>query len=111
MNATLSFLLSARSAAAVVEDGHVWPERVILKYHGGAAPMRRHLVDALVVYVDAAFVRLVKAGNHAQERRLAAAARTKKRGKGSAWNLERDVVYGDDAPEFLCDIVEAEMRG
>ena len=32
-------------------------------------------------------------------------------GTSAVRNLKDDVIYGDDAPKFFCDVVETEMRG
>ena len=57
----------------VVGDGHVRIERVVLEHHGDVALFRRQIVDHPVADADFARGDVLKAGDHPQQRRFAAA--------------------------------------
>ena len=53
--------------------GEMREDGIALKDHADITPMRRQIVDALVIKSDLAAFYAVEAGDHAQQRRLAAA--------------------------------------
>ena len=65
--------------------------------------MPRHV---LAVEHDAAGGRLVEAGEHAQQRRLAAAGGTEQREELALVDDQRQIVDGDEVAEPLGDVVE-----
>ena len=54
--------------------------------------MRQHLRDVAAIQQDAALVRRLEAGEHAQQRGLAAAARPEQREELAGRDIERDAV-------------------
>ncbi len=54
-------------------DGHVRIQRVVLEHHRDVALFRRHIIDDAVADPDFAAGDVFKAGDHAQQGRLAAA--------------------------------------
>ncbi len=69
----------AQPEGHVVAHRHVGPQRVAREHHADAALLRRHRVDGRVVHHDAAGVGPREAGEHAQERGLAAAGGAEQR--------------------------------
>ena len=82
--------LGARHARAlqserdVVAHGKMRKQRVVLEHHVDRTLVRQHLRDVLAVQQDAALVRRLEAGEHPQQRGLAAAARAEQREKFAA---------------------------
>ena len=74
----------------VLAHRHVRIERVVLEHHGDVAFLRRHVVDALGADTDLAAADLFQAGDHAQERRLAAARRANERRYLTARKIHRN---------------------
>ena len=72
---TRGSVLDAQPERHVLEHAHVRVERVALEHHRDVALGRRQLRDVAAVDQDRAGGRLLEAGDHAQRRRLAAAAR------------------------------------
>ena len=56
-------------------DRHMRIKRIGLEHHGDAALVGRHVVDALAVKDEVALVDAFEAGDHPQQRGLAAAGR------------------------------------
>src|SRR4029453_13097793 len=65
--------------------------------------------DRLVAEVDRPLGRLLEAADHAQRRSLAAARRAEQREEAAAFDLEREVVDGDDVVEALRDVFEPDV--
>ena len=63
----------------VVAHVEMRKQRVVLEHHVDGPLMRQHLRDVLAAEQDAALVRRLEAGEHAQQRGLAAAARAQQR--------------------------------
>ena len=73
---------------------------------------RRQADDVLAADQDLACRRILVAGDHAQDRGLAAAGRPEQAAIGAVGNLEIDAVDGlDDAVEALDDAGELDMAG
>src|SRR5262249_4508504 len=85
----------------VLPDGHVLEGGVVLEDHSDSARPRRQVRDVVVTQRDLAGVGLVKAGDHAQERRLAAAARAEKSRQRPLRNRDGDIIERDELPEPL----------
>ena len=75
----------------------------MLEDEADAAVLRRHPGRVLAEDDHLARVGLLEAGDHAQQGRLAAAARAEQRGQGARRHLERDVVEGGEVAEALRD--------
>ena len=76
----------------VVADGEMRKQRVGLEHHRGAPLDRRHSCDILAADHDLACGRLLVAGDHPQNRRLAATGRSEKAAIGAVGNLQIDAV-------------------
>ena len=84
--------------------------RVVLEDEADAALLRRHAGRVLAGDEDLAGVGLLEPGDHAQQRRLAAAARAEQRGQRAGRDLERDVVERDEVAEPLRDCAATMLR-
>ena len=87
----------------VVVNRHVGEERVLLKDHVHFAVIRRNRGHVFALQNDAAFVRHLEAGDHAEGRRLAAPARAEQREELALADRDRDVLHGSGFPETLAD--------
>ena len=72
--------------------------------------MRQHLRDVLAVEQDAALVRRLEAGEHPQQRGLAATAGTEQREKLPGPDVERQPIHRPDRAELLHHRVDAQQR-
>ena len=108
--------LCARHAGALQAEGDVVPhrqmrkQRVVLEHHVDRAQMRRHLRDVLAAEQDAALVRRLETGEHAQQRGLAAAARAEQRKKLPGADIQRQPVHRAEIAERLADPLDAQQR-
>ncbi|MGF6416251.1 hypothetical protein OKW37_008010 [Paraburkholderia sp. MM5482-R2] len=75
----------------VLRNGHVRKQRVALKHHAGIALVGCEPRDLGVADPDFAVARLDEARDHAQRRRLAAAARAEERDQFALGDIERHV--------------------
>src|SRR5439155_5943777 len=92
----------------VLEGGHVLEEADVLERAADAAlgdRMWRLAGDVLAVEDDPAGRRLVDAGQHVEERRLAGAVRPDQRDDRAARDREVDVVRRDETAELLPDLL------
>ena len=103
-----AFLLQAEGD--VVLDRHVRKQRVGLEHHVDRAPVGRDAFHVLAVEHDAARRRLVEAGEHAQQRRLAAARGAEQREELALVDDQRQVVDGDEIAELLGDVLKRDIR-
>src|ERR671936_380134 len=88
----------------VLKGRHLLEEANVLKRASDTAlrnRMRWKAGDVLVVENDASARRLVDAGEHVEERRLASAVRPDQADRRLARNCEVDVVDGEQSAEFL----------
>ena len=85
-------------------------QRVALEHHVDGALMRRDLRDILAVEQNAAGVGRLEAGQHSQQRGLAAAARTEQREELAGVDVERQRVDRAKPAECLDDRVNAQER-
>ena len=72
--------------------------------------MRQHLGDVLAAEQDAALVRRLEAGEHAEQRGLAAAAGPQQRKELAGPDVERDAVDGTEVAERLGHALDAQQR-
>ena len=109
-HALLDFVLRAalqpQAEGDVVPERQVREERVVLEDRVHAALVRRHGGHVLAVEENAARVRPFEAGQHAQERRLAAPARPEEREELAPFHVESDVVHGRHGPEAFRHALE-----
>ena len=85
-------------------------QRVILEHHVHGALVRQHMSDVPAIKQDAAFVRRLETGEHAQKRSLAAAARAQQREKLAGPHIQRDVVDRAKIAELFRDAFDAQQR-
>ena len=93
----LRHLAQLQAEAEVVAHRHVRVERVVLEHHRDVALARLHVGDVGVADRDRAVGDLLEAGDHPQQRRLAAAGRADQHHELAVRDLERDLVDGLDA--------------
>src|SRR5262249_29582168 len=86
---------------AVLEDGHVAPQRVVLEHHPHVPRVGGDVVHAPVIAGDGPRVRPVEAGDRTEQGGVAAAGRTEEREERTGRDLERDGVGGGDGAEAL----------
>src|SRR5205814_1667719 len=83
---------------------HVLERGVVLEDHADAAGPRRPLGHVVVPDQHVAAVGALEAGDHSQQRRLAAAARAEQGGQRAFGDRHRDVVERGEAVEALRDV-------
>ena len=76
----------------------------MLEHEADAALLRDDVRDVAVADQDAAGVGRLEAGDDAQERRLAAAARAEQRGQRAVRDLDADIVERREVAEALRDV-------
>ena len=84
---------SFRLKRHVLEHGHVRVERVVLEHHRDVALLRRDVVDHAAADRDLAVGDLLQPGDHAQQRRLAAARRADQHAELAVVDLDVDAVH------------------
>src|SRR5215471_7550139 len=100
----------------VLADRQMGPQRIALKDHPQVATVwrdsdpTRGIGDRTVTEIDRSAVRLGETGNQVQCCRLSAARRTQDRGQGAFFELDGDVLYGDEAAERLAKPVQSHAR-
>ncbi len=72
--------------------------------------MRHHLRDVVALQQNPALVRRLEAGEHPQQRGLAATARAEQREKLPGPDVERQLVDGPQAAELLHHRLDAQQR-
>ncbi len=92
--------------ADVAPYGHVRVERIGLEHEGHVARARRQRVDAARAHMDLAVGHLLQAGEHAQQRRLAATGRAEQHEEFAIGHVESDLVYRGLAAEDARDAIE-----
>ena len=93
----------------VLPDAHVRVERVGLEDHGELALGRRHLGHVCAVDEDVAAADLLEAGDHPEQRRLAAAGGADEDDELAVVDLEVDAVDHLGGAEALHDLAELEV--
>src|SRR5690606_2843689 len=94
----------------VLFHGHVWEQGETLRHQTDIACLHRRLRDIIAIEQDDATGRVLKAGDHAQYRRLAAAGWTKKRNELARSDQKIDVVDGGNTAERLSHVLELHFR-
>ncbi|MNQ71881.1 hypothetical protein D3C85_865680 [compost metagenome] len=100
--------LDLQAEAQVLRHGHVRVERVVLEHHRHVAVARRGVVDAAVAEQDVAAFGGFQPGNHAQQRRLAAAARPHERHELAVADVDVDAADHRRAAELLEELADAD---
>ena len=85
-------------------------QRVGLEHHVDRPLIGRNAGHVLAVDEDAALGRRFEAGEHAQQRGLAAAGAAEQREEFALEDVERHIVDGDEVTELLGDVVDADER-
>jgi len=85
-------------------------QRVALKHHVDRPQIGRHAGDVGPVEQDAALARLLEAGQHPQERGLAAARRPKQREEFALEDVQRQLLDGGERTEALAHRLEPHQR-
>ena len=88
----LVHLARLEAVGHVLLDGQVRKDRVILEHHADVALVRGHIVDAVFAKVEIAALDGVKAGDHAQQRGLAAAGRSQQGEELALFNVQGHTV-------------------
>ena len=94
LDLVLGHLAELEAVGHIVKDVVVREQGVGLEDHGGVALVGRELVDGLATQVDLALVGALEAGDHAQDRGLAAAGGTQQRHELARRDLQVGVVHG-----------------
>jgi hypothetical protein len=100
----------AKAEGDVLEHGHVREERVRLEDQPEVAAMDGHPRDVLARQHDLPAVGLDEAGDHPEERALAAARGAEKREELAGGGVERHVVDRDHRAERLAEPAHGERR-
>jgi hypothetical protein len=85
-------------------------QRIGLEHHVDRPVVGRHLGHVLAVDLDGARGRLLEAGEHAQQRRLAGARAAEQAEQLRLVDVERHVVHSRDVAKFLGDVADAHKR-
>ena len=91
-------------------DGHMREQRVALEHHPHRPPLRRPAGEVLAVQQHAAAIGEVEAGDHAQQRRLAAARGAEQGEKLAGFDADADVVDCGEIAEAAGDVLDFEQR-
>ena len=103
----LGRVTDAETEPEVLAHAHVRIQRVVLEDHRDVAVGRRQLGDLAIADRDRPVRDLLEAGDHAKQRRLAAAGRPDEHHELAVLDRQVDVVDGDDAAgERLRDVLE-----
>ena len=103
-NFVLRQAVAAQPEGDVVEHREVRKERVALEHHVHRPLVRRQRRQVAAGELDGSRSRLLEAGEHAQQRRLAAARGAEKGEHLALGDVDRDVVDGALAVEVLDDV-------
>ncbi|ELY39605.1 phenol hydroxylase [Natronorubrum tibetense GA33] len=91
-----------KSELHVLEDGFVGVERVVLEYHRDIPVFRVDVRDVLVADRDRSSGGLLEAGQHSERRRLSATGRTDDGNELAVFDIEIQIVDGDDRAAVVC---------
>ena len=94
----------------IVGDRHMRKHGIGLKHHVHGAFVGRNLGHVLAVDQHVTLGRHFEAGEHAQQRGLAATGRSEQRKELAGRDVEADIVHGDRRAPALGDIAEADDR-
>jgi hypothetical protein len=105
----LGRLAHLEAEGEVLPHAHVGVERVVLEHHRDVAGAGRGVGDVLAADLDHALADLLEAGDHAQQRRLAAARRADEDHELALADLQVDVLdRAEPVPVDLGDVLQAD---
>jgi hypothetical protein len=110
LNHRLVDIGQAQRERHVVEHAHVRVERVALEHHRQIALARIQLGDVAPIEMQAAAVNVGQAGDHAQQRRFAAARGADEDDEFALLDREIDALDGAQRAEKLFDAFELQER-
>src|SRR4051812_5989204 len=94
----------------VAGDAEMWEQRVALEHHADIALVWRDIGDGAAGQFDLPVVGLGQAGNHPQQRGLAAAGRAQQRHQFAAPDREVDTIEHRRGVKTFRDVADDEMR-
>ena len=94
----------------VVPHGKMGKDGVVLEHHADIPPGGIQIVDPLVVEIDAAALDAVEAGDHPQQRRLAAAGRTQQRKELALPDIDAQVRNHRVVPVLFDHMVRSDIH-
>ena len=104
----LFFLAQLKRERHVFINRHVRIKCVILEHHRDVAVLWRNIIYQLIANVKFAAADFLKAGHHAQRRRLSAARRTHKHNELLVRNLQVELLHRDHI--FVVDLLDVFER-
>ena len=93
----------------VAANAHMRIERIGLEHHRQAALRRRHVHHVLAVDQDLSAGDVLKSGDQAQQRRLAATGRPDENHEGAVLDIEIGILDDVDRPERFADSLERDL--
>src|SRR5439155_1696497 len=96
--------------AHIGRNGHVWIKRIILKYHGDVALLRRHVIDHAIADAYFAGRNVFEACNHPQQGRFTAPGRPNQDDEFSVADRDIDALDYSRRAEGLVDIADCDGR-
>ena len=106
----LRHLAGAEGELDVRPHGLVGVQRVALEHHRDVPVLRLHVVHRLAGDGDDALGRVLEAGEHPQQRRLAAARRAQEDEEVPVVDVQGQVAHGLDVAEALGHPIEVDVR-
>ena len=94
----------------VLAHRHVRVERVVLEHHGDVAVLRRHVVHHAAADRDLAAGDVLEPGDHAQQRRLAAAGRADQHDELAVRDVDAHAVQDLHGTEGFPDVADIDGR-
>src|SRR5207244_13064569 len=101
--------LDAQTVGHVLVHRHVRVERIVLEHHRDVAILRLQIVDDATADADLARSNLLQPGDHAQQRRLAAAGGTDDHNELAIRHIRGDAVDHLEAAVVFSDVAEGEL--
>ncbi len=103
-------LANLEAVREVLVDRHVRVQRVVLEHHRDVAVARREVRDVTVADEHGALGDVLEAGDHPEERRLAASRRADEHHELARLDRQRDVVHGTNiAGVDLADVLQDDL--
>src|ERR671935_2042610 len=104
----LRALADLQAKRDVLPHGQVLEGRVVLEDEADAALLRSQPRRLLLEDENVARVGLLKARDDPQQRRFATAAGTQQGRERAGWDVEGDIVEGDEVPEPLANVPDCD---
>src|SRR6516165_10316217 len=96
----------AQAEGQIVTHAHMRIKRIVLKHHGDVAIFRLQVIHDAAADGDGAAAHLLKAGDHAQRRRLPAPRGADENHELSVLDIESEIVDGGHACVPLMDVAQ-----